>query len=49
MTGDLWIPVGDTNNKDWIQGGDIGSHYPGKSHVANFGYPSWGDINTNYP
>jgi hypothetical protein len=45
VTGDMWVPVGDPSNKDWIQIGDHASHFPGKSHVAVYGYPSWGNNN----
>ena len=47
MRGDIWVPVGSSDNKDWVQIGECGYHNAGKSHVKAFGYPSWGDSKPN--
>ena len=39
----MWVACGETDNKDWVQIGDL-HHIPGKSIVIDEGsYPVWGD------
>ena len=45
---DKWVPVGNPDNKDWMEiGGKVDSWKPGTSHIALGGYPSWGDAAEN--
>lgn len=43
---DQWVAVTDGYDgatRDWIQIGNPGYHFPGKSHIQYYGYPPWGD------
>jgi len=45
---DMWVPIYNDDKKtvrDWFSLGN--AHHNGKSHVDEFGYPSWGDIENN--
>ncbi len=41
--GDQWIAVGDKEDRDWMQIGNVHYHIPGKMHNREYGYPGWGD------
>lgn len=41
--GDIWVPTGTSDTKDWVQVGTNSYHNAGKSHVKAYGYPRWGD------
>ena len=47
----MWVAVGTTTKKDWMQIGDgasRGPHAPGRSHVDKYGYPAWGSVSNSY-